>query len=177
VLGTVPINAGAVADAWRNVIDAACAAALSDTYDGIAWTGRYMDDPTTVEDNGTAPTDGAIAGDRLPTFNAVTIQLIGDGRGRSFRGSKHFGPVAESDTILDNLDTVPLGRWDAIRVAIDGGLQFFDAAGNTWQLIILSRTLSDLTANPSVFTGCHVAASKTNRIVGTMDRRKEKAGT
>lgn len=135
---------------------------------------RFMDDPTFGFGASQNMTAGAVAGDRLPTFNAVTIQLKTGFRGRNYRGSKHFAPLSEGDTTLDNLVGAAITRWQAVRDALAAMTAVTVTGGSTWKLIVLSTSLSDLTANPCLFTGADVTSCVLNETVGTMRHRKEK---
>jgi len=161
--------------AFKDFIDTVLSAALSDTYVADSVTGRFMDDPTTGATVVGNDLVGAISGDRATGFNAVTIRLASAGRGRNYRGSKHFAPIAESDTLKDALNTTPLTRWQAVASAINDLVSVADGQGNIWGLVILSRNLSDLTANPSVFSGADFTAATTNARIGRMIRRQERA--
>jgi len=150
-------------------------AALSDLYVADDTVTRFMDDPTRMGVVGGNSLVGARGGDRLPDFNAVVTRKITAGRGRSYRGSNHWGPIAESDTDLDKLVAGAQGRWDDVATNLAAiGTGSITVGSDTWKLIVLSPTLSDLISNPSLFTGAIVTNSIANSIVGTMRRRKEK---
>jgi len=124
------------------------------------------------------PSAGTRTGDRLPLFNAACIQCRSDARGRSYRGSKHFAPVSESDTTDDTLTGAGLTNWQTLAAALDPSALFLTGLnGSVWQFVILSPTLSNLTANPSIFTFSTVIANGgtiLNAKVGTMKRRKSR---
>jgi len=101
-----------------NVMAADMANCLSLEYTALDWRLRYMDDPTALQIPGANTIVGLRTGDRLPTFNAVTLQIRTSARGRNYKGSKHFAPVAESDTTLDKLTVAAAGRWDDPAKAI-----------------------------------------------------------
>ncbi len=50
-------------------------------------------------------------------------------------------------------------------------------SGDKWRLCVLSPTMSNLIANPSVFSGALATTATLNVVLGTMRRRKEKAGS
>lgn len=167
-----------VEDLSQAVIDQlepSLSAALSVAYVADFIEGRYMDDPTFMPVPIANPIVGAISGDRLPNFNAVVTRKKTYQRGRSYRGSNHWGPVAESDTTLDNLNAGAITRWTDVKIAIEGlGIAGVDVAGNQWHLFVLSPTLSSLSLNPALFTGSRVGQALLNTHIGTMRRRKEK---
>jgi hypothetical protein len=151
--------------------------ALSVDYTGLDIRGRFMDDPTTGDTPYiTPPSNGTVSGDRLPIFNAATVQMRSGQRGRSYRGSKHFAPVAESSTTEDALNVAGLALWNPVNAAISN-LTLTGTNGTVWAPIILSRVNSDLTANPSIFTYADFEDSVLNAKVGTMRRRKRSVTT
>lgn len=160
----------------KTQLDTALKNALSVDYVGIDIRGRFMDDPSSPDVLcSVAPSNGLVSGDRLPVFNAATIQIRSSARGRSFRGSKHFAPVAESQTTEEALTGTGLTQWQAVQTALRN-ITLAGANGSQWQLIILSRVLSDLTSNPAVFTFASQAPDAAGAIlnvkVGSMTRRK-----
>jgi len=161
-------------------LDAAVGAALSSTYVAGSTDVRFMDDPTRAAVVNANAIIGTVAGDRLPTFNAAVTRKNTYARGRSYRGSNHWGPIAESQTLLDNLTAAGLLLWQAVSaqlviLATPGSLVTPD--GSAWRLMVLSPTLSNLTSNPISVTGSFVQTSPTNRRLGTMKRRKDRTGT
>jgi len=175
--GTGPLIPATLAANVALALGPAMNAALSVDYEGDKVSVRPMDDPTVTAYENTFSYDGAVSDDRLPNFNAVCIPLKTDGRGRNYRGSKHFGPIAESHTTEDQLNGTGQPLWNDVAAAIYG-LQAIDGGNGTqWSLIILSTTLSDLTANPSSFTGADINGAAdfvANKNIGTMRRRKLK---
>lgn len=177
-LALVPIAEDGISllDDLFSKLDGALKAALSIDYAGLDVRGRFMDDPTSAEFvSMSTPSPGQVTGDRLPIFNAATIQIRSSARGRSYRGSKHFAPVAESSTTEDALNMTGLGLWGSVATQLQN-LTLTGANGSSWQLIVLSRVLSDLTANPSVFTFASeqpgAGGAVLNTKIGTMRRRK-----
>lgn len=161
--------------AFLSALETQLEAALPITYANGKVKARFMDDPTFAYNTPSGDVDGAVTGDRATNFNAVTIQVNTDARGRNFRGSKHFGPIAESQTTLDALNAGAITLWgdvvNGLYNLMAGGLA---GASTTWAWIVLSQTLSDLEANPCVFTYAWVNAALLNTTVGTMRRRKER---
>jgi len=116
---------------------------------------------------------GAIAGDRLSTVAAVYLLFRTGLRGRAYRGSKHLGPFSESDVTAANEDLLNAAaqvRILAINTALATPL--VDATGNTWNFTLLSRSLSQLTLNPTTVTVNDITQLLFNKRVGTMRRRQ-----
>lgn len=174
VPGVSPMND--IVDAWLSQMEVLLEAALPLSYANGKMKGRFMDDPTAGFSTPRGDVDGSVTGDRATSFNAVCIQAKTDARGRNFRGSKHFGPVAESHTTLDDLNAGAITLWQAVADGLKGLCAGnLDAGLTQWTPIILSQTLSDLTANPCMFTYAWTKDYVLNNTVGTMKRRKEKA--
>ncbi len=174
VIAPVELN---LIGAFKTAIETALGAAISEKYIPGSITARFMDDPSAFEVVGSNSVSGAITGDRMPSGNGcVTCQIKTNGRGRNFTGSKHFSPIAESDTVLDQIAGGAITRWDAVASAIQTGMNaMVDTDGNTWDLIVLSQNLSDLTAYPARFTGAYMLTCTANLQIGTMKRRRQKA--
>jgi hypothetical protein len=171
----IPATEAALAAAVASAIEGNLNNAYSVTYTAIDVLTRFMDDPArlgVISANGIVAT---VSGDRLPSRDAVYFKMTTNGRGRSFLGSKHFSPVAESSTTLDNLNTTGLGLWNSVGAGIIALNALVDGDGNTWDLIVLSQLLSNLTAFPALFTGAYVTAVDLSPVIGTMKRRRQKA--
>lgn len=155
-------------------------AALSVAYVGDYVSTRFMDDPLRAPVLGANTVTGTVAGDRLPNYAAVVIRKNTYARGRSFRGSNHYGPIAESQTTLDNLNAGAITLWNAVAAAlatIAAGLTL--ASGDVWKLAVFSPTLSNFISSPIAVTGSLVNLSTglvLNTRMGTMTRRKDRTG-
>ena len=112
-------------------------AALSVDYTQTYNTVRMLDDALDLAITVPRSGVGAITGDRLPDFASACLRLYTATRGRFARGSKHFGPVAESDTLGDTLVSGALTRYRAIGTYIVTG--FTDSDGNVWKSVVVSR--------------------------------------
>jgi hypothetical protein len=134
---------------------------------------RALNDPTNMQGGNSYNVAGSSGGDRLPTDNAVVINLATGARGRSFQGRKHFTPISESFTTGDILTGNGTTTWMNVRDAIRSTLSI-DVDGLTWNMVVLSPTLSDLTASPVVATFTDVIDASLNLTLGTMRRRKER---
>jgi hypothetical protein len=150
--------------------------ALSTAYTGATATARILDDPTSLPVVLTPPASGGITGDRLPTFNAVSVDLITSARGRCFRGRKHFAPIAEGQTTLDELTAGGQTLWDAVATLLGNPHAQSDSGANTYRLCVLSRTNSTLVGPSINFTYAIVSSAIASPKLGTMKRRKEGVG-
>ncbi len=161
------------------LVDATISLALSVAYVPDETTMRFMDDPTRAAVSNTNLWVGAVTGDRLPNFNAVVIRKNTFARGRSYRGSTHYAPIAESQTTLDNLNAGAITLWGNVVLAWNALLApagFVTPDGSTWGMIVLSPTLSNLTSNPIAASGSFVKDFTLNNRIGTMKRRKDRTG-
>ena len=172
--GPVAVSITAILSAFRTAMDTALKSALSVEAPAASLKGRFMDDPTTGFTFGSAMSAGTVTGDRMPLYGTVTCQLKTAGRGRSYRGSKHYAPIAESSTTLDNLNAGGQTLWDAVAAALQATVTLSVSGGSTWRLIVLSPTLSKLDRNPAIFSGADVTTVTANSTLGTMRHRKEK---
>jgi len=166
-----PLVKANIEAAFQASIGAAILAAVSVDYTQTLTTVRWKDDATDPPVGFVEAGVGAIAGDRGPDFQAVTIQMKSGVRGKRFNGSKHLGPVAESDTTGDALTVGGAGRYNTVAAAIAAG--FTDASGNVWQPCIYStRPPANYTANPTTVVASIVVRCLLNKTLGTMRRRK-----
>jgi len=158
-------------------LDSALIAMISSSSGVPLFSTRFMDDPTDAFGTEVEGNVGGVTGDRLPLFNALYIQLRSDVRGRSYNGSKHFAPLGEADTTLDQLTGGAATRAAALADAINDLRALEPVTDSNWKLTIISPTLSNLAADPAVFTGADVTLAIASPVVGTMRRRKEKRTT
>ncbi len=148
-------------------------AAMNVRYTPAVHTVRILDDFNDAPSAFPIVGNGAIATDSLPSDDAVYMLFRTALRGRTFRGSKHFGPASESDTTGDILTGAGLVRWQAVQTAL--AANFVDAQGNTWVPTVLSRKLSNLSLLPvATVVANDVTAVLLDLNVGTMRRRRSK---
>ena len=166
--------------AFMTIIAVPMGAVLSASYVADFNIVRFMDNPLNAGVPFANPIIGQVAGDRLPNFNASVIRKNTYARGRSYRGSNHYGPIAESDTLLDNLTAGALVFLQALATALTscggagGGVTL--PGGDVWRLSVFSTVLSNFTSNPIQVTGSWVNATVANQRLGTMRRRKDRTG-
>lgn len=120
---------------------------------------------------------GAIAGDSEATDVAAFLLLRTALRGRSYRGSKHLGPMSESDTTTGTDDLFNAGclaRLATIAAAILAG--FTDSTGNVWVPSVLSRKPpAQYSINPTTVVANDVISVSVNKRLGSMIHRKVKS--
>lgn len=134
---------------------------------------RFLDDPLDPFLTQALAKNGTVTGDSLPSLNNVAMQLKSGFRGGSYRGSKHYGPIAESDTTLDGLTAGAITRWATLQASYLAG--FTDAGGFLWLPFIVSQLYSVFSIAPPVATvvGVPVTSTIVNPYLGMMRRRKE----
>jgi len=112
------------------------------------------------------------AGDSLQSDQALFLLYRTAIRGRNYRGSKHFGPLSESDTTTngDVINAGAITRANALAAALATPLT--DGDGNVWNPCVLSRSLSQLTVNPTTVIANDVTQILVNKRIGNMKRRQ-----
>ena len=151
-------------------ISAAHLAAANSRYSQANTMVRGLNDALDAYQTFTRAGAGAIATDGLPSVDAVYMLLRTASRGRSYRGSKHWPGVNESDTTDDILVGAGLALWQALQTALSAPLT--DALGNIWNLCVFSPTLSQIVTNPTTVISTDVTDVLLNLNVGTMRRRR-----
>jgi len=158
---------------FNNNIVAAMVAALNEDWTGVNVMVRYYDDALDAYLPFTITSVGAITGQRAPDYVAATIQLKTAVRGRFARGSKHFGPITESDTTGDVLTAPSIALFSALGTAMV--TPFTDSDGNIWQMQIRSsKAPAQYKVNPVTIVANDVVSMVLNHSLGTMRRRKVK---
>lgn len=170
-----PVDKGHIAAAFQSSIGAAVLAALNAAYTQSANWVRFLDDALDNYGSTTEAGVGAITGDPLGDFVAVVLQLKTGLRGKSYRGSKHFAPASESDSIGNTINAGAQTNFNAIGTAILAG--FTDSDGNIWLPTIFSRHLSQVQTNPTTVVANQITSFVLNKTLGTMRRRKSKTVT
>lgn len=132
---------------------------------------RLLDDPYDPFVTAAGTDNGTVAGDSLPSLNNVTLRLKTGIRGRKFRGSKHFGPIAESDTTLDHLTVAALANWNTFAGQLLAG--FTDANLDLWTPVVVSYRLSTFNPTTANVVATPITLISVNTILGQMKRRKQ----
>ena len=138
-------------------------------YDEI-WA-RFIDDYLDPYLKVTSSAVGAVAGDSLPSVNCVTVQLKSPLRGSGSRGSKHFGLIAESDTLNDKLSAAALVKWETFATAYRAGFTSSDSF--TYVPFIAQARPQGVPFEYQDVTGNPVSATRINPVLGTMMHRKQ----
>lgn len=166
-------KANAAADFWSTV-GAAYKACISNSLTVMAVIAKYLDNPLDIPVAHAVEEQGDITTDRQPSFDAVYVKRRTGVPSQSFRGSIHVGALPESFTTLEFVNSTGQTAYDglmtALNTVVSGGV---DDGQNTWAPVIISRTLSDLTLTPSVFTSAPVIDYSYSLKVGSMVRRKK----
>jgi len=155
---------------FTSTVAAPIAAALNVDWEASLHDIRWLNDATDSYLSTVATEVGAITGDRLQTFAAAYLLLRTGLRGRSYRGSKHFGPMSESDIGDDVWNAGALTRLTTIATAMATTLT--DSTGNQWKLTLLSRKFSQLAVNPTTVVTNDVTQILRRETIGTMRGRK-----
>lgn len=173
---TPPLNAANVETAFNTAITPSIAAALNLRWAQTQNDVRFPDDATSVVYTHTRTTAGVITGDSMSTVLSAYLLMRTGLRGKHYRGSKHFGPLSESDTTAgadDILNAAAVTRFTAIATAIQAG--FTDSDGNVWAPVVLSKSLSQLRTNPTTIVSTFVTQILVNQRIGRMRRREVKS--
>lgn len=162
---------------FNTVVAAAILLAVQQDYvqtsNSVRWVDDATDPPFYISRAGT----GAIATDRMPTDMAAFILLTTALKGRSYRGGKHFFPIAESHTTAgasDVLNATAITLYNAIVAALL--VPLVDSDGNTWRLQVLSRKApAQYKTNPTNVIVNQVTTARLNKRIGSMTHRKVKS--
>lgn len=144
--------------------------ALNVDFVGSSVTARCIDDATDLGTTVANTDPGLEAGDRLQLNSTVMLRLRTSTRGPHYRGRKYYSPISESHTTEEILNAAGITDWDAVAAALQAG--FTDSDGNVWQPYVVSRDLSQLSANPTTVIGDIVVAVAARRTLGILSRRK-----
>jgi hypothetical protein len=162
-------------DAFDSAFTGTFLAAMPTSYTIDRYRARYLDDYTDAYTDKVMGSGGLVSTDRTTLFNAATVRLESGFRGRSYRGSKHFGPIPESHTTGDDLNATGLSAWGSVVTILNGFSGVVDADGNSWGIIIASTKNSVLGDEPSrILTYAELSEAVLNTEVGTMRHRKER---
>jgi len=166
-----PQTAVDVAKQFRDNKWVTLVAQLHESYTGVGFNARYIDDALENYTFLASTGDGLITGDRLPMDMAVACVLRCAARGKNFRGSKHFTPLAESDTLKDELTSAAAISWNT---AIQNLFTTINLSGAVYIPVVVSKTLSQLRTNPCTVIGSPITSVLLNKTIGTMRRRRQR---
>lgn len=119
--------------------------------------------------------NGAVTGDAIPSGMGVSVRLGTGFRGKQFRGSKHFGPIAKSSTLADQLSSAAITAWTAAIPALVNS--FTDGSGFIWTPQIIQRTLMpyQVKSNPTTINSRSLTTALLNNVIGRMKKRAVRA--
>lgn len=124
------------------------------------------------------PDAGSLVGDVMPTYVAVTAQKRTSFAGRDYRGSARFGPIIETNTVGNELESAVRTAWVA---AVNGLLNLQVTSGGqtvTLRMAIFQKTrvVSALITLPLSAYAAEVTTMTVNRLIGSQISRKAKQG-
>lgn len=132
---------------------------------------RWLDDPLDPFATASLSLNGTVAGDSVPSLNNVFCKLLSGLRGASNRGGKHFGPIAEASTLLDELNTGTVTLFATLATAWLAGFTASD--GFSYLPFVVSETNSDFTPSVANVVGVNVNSISTNIVLGMMRKRAQ----
>lgn len=156
--------------AFTSTILTPLAACLSVSYVKAFVDLRFLDDPLDPYLTIAGGANGTVTGDSLPSINNVCMQLKTGVRYYN-RGSKHYGPIAESDTLLDYLTAGAITRWGTFQTAYLAG--FTDATGVLWTPVVVSAKFSVFTDLVATISQNAVTSTIVNPYLGYMRKRAQ----
>lgn len=116
---------------------------------------------------------GAVTGDPMVSFASNYVLCRTGNRGKHYRGAKHFAPLSESDTSSGSgniLNAGSISLWGTFLAAWLAG--FTDGSGNVWIPVLFSRSLSQVSLNPTTLVVNPITQLLLNKRVGRMKRRE-----
>lgn len=167
---------GPIDAAFQAAIVAPLALALNNRWTQQRNDVRYLNDANDSPVSFAHALVGAVAGDSMTSIEAAFILMRTGLRGKSNRGSKHFGPLSESDTTGANSDILNAGAialWTNVVTPMLTG--FTDATGNVWIPSIVSRKLSVISLNPTNIVSNDVSQVALNKRIGRLRHREAKS--
>lgn len=132
---------------------------------------RWLDDPTDPYLTASLTAPGAVTGDSVPSLNNVYAKMGSGIRGGSNRGAKHFGPIAESSTLLDELNSGALTLFGNVVTSWLAGFTASD--GFAYLPFIVSQVNSKFTPTIANVVGVTCSSVTINPIMGRMTKRAQ----
>lgn len=168
--GTTTPSKANLNTAFETAIGSVIAAALNIRWSATVNEIRRMNDALDPNVAFSLTQSGAITGDSMPSDQAAYLRLRTGLR--RYLGSKHLGPMSESDTTTtsDQFNADCLTRLTAIVTAIVNG--FTDSDGNIWKSSVFNFKDSVAATNPTILYANDVTEGAVNHTVGNMRRRK-----
>jgi len=172
----LPITKAALDAIFQTTVAVPIAAAVNARWTQQSNTVRWVNDALDAPVPFAHALVGGVPGDGMAMHVSSYLLMRTGLRGRSYRGSKHFGPLSEADATNPNPDIMnaaSLALWTAVATAMTTAL--VDANGNTWNPCIMSRTLSKTTPNPTTIVTNDVTLILVNKRFGRMKKREVKS--
>ena len=144
---------------------------LSVSYVGDFYDVRWLDDPLDPYTTSTNSRAGAVSGDSVPSLNVVYAKLGSGQRGGSNRGAKHFSPIAESSTLLDELNSTELGLFATFASTYLAAFAASD--GFSYTPFIVSQQKSTFNKDTANVVGVGCTSVTVNPILGRMTKRAQ----
>jgi hypothetical protein len=159
--------------AFQATIAVPILAALNLRYAQTFNTVRCIDDASQVPYQFPRAVAGSITGDSMPMFCSAYVLFRTSLRGRSYRGSKHFFPLSESDTTVGGDDVLNAGAKATWATAISAMLTgFTDSNSNIWVPSVFAKKLSQDVLNPTSIVNTQVTSILLNARIGRMKKRE-----
>jgi hypothetical protein len=131
---------------------------------------RWIDDYQDRTISETSTTVGAVAGDNLPAFVDVVLQLQGALRGSGSHGSKYFAPIPESHTDQNVLTGAAVTLWNTFADAYLAGFTSSDSF--TYIPFIAQARPQGVPFTYQTVTGQPVFSTKLNTTLSSLKSRK-----
>jgi hypothetical protein len=152
------------------------AAILNVSYVGVAADVLYPNTPGDVQTTVAVPQSGGRAGARASLNVCAYVNQSTGLRGRSFVGSKRWGPLSTSDIVQDELSVPGDPAWIAAVANLSQIFGFTSTAGPviTCTPVVWSRLLSagNVTIPPGI--GADIRNCHLNRTLGQWKHRRER---
>jgi len=162
---------------FQSNIATALVALLNESYTQTANTVRFVDDALRATEIVSRSLAGGVSGDSMPAHASNFILYRTALRGKSYRGSKHFGPLSESDTTAasaDVLNAAAITAWNAMITGLSSPMP--DSNGNVWVPCVMSKAApAQYRVNPTNVITNDATLLLLNHRIGTMNRRKVKS--
>lgn len=168
-------NMGGLASTLQTQFGALVQACAADSYTLDIIRAKFIDNPLTIPVDNPVNLQGAVTTDRAASFTAAVIRKNTTVPSRNFRGSIHYGALPETFTTTDRLNATGQTAFNALLAAWNAAVvNGVNDSVQLWFPIVLSPTLSNMFANPGIYSGAAVTTHTLNLRLGTMKRRKEK---
>lgn len=177
---TPPTSTAKTHQAVNDIFQSQCVPSLTNCLNN-RWTQqhntvRFIDDATDAAVTFAESAVGLVTGDSMPMICAAYMLLRTGLRGKHFRGSKHFGPLSESDTTKpsdDVFNAAMLALWE--NAAGQLIMNMNDANGNLWKPCVFSRQLSQVKVNPTTIVVNNITQILVKKSIGRLRRREAKS--